>query len=57
MIWDLQAKVEHLTERSKNTEVVFGRRAFASKAEFAIWFAQANPSRDGLAGFVDIISI
>ncbi len=57
MIRDLQAKVELLTEHFKNTRVVFVCCAFASKAVFTIWFAQANPSRDRLAGFMDIISI
>ena len=57
MIQDLQAKVAILTKRSKNTGIIFDRLAFASEAKFAIWFAQANPGGDGLASFVDIVSI
>ncbi len=57
MICELNVKVDLLTECSKNTDVIFGYHAFASKAKFAIWFTQANPSGEGLAGFVDIISI
>jgi hypothetical protein len=57
MIRDLQAKVEILTERSKNTRVIFDCWAFASEVEFAVWFTQANPAGEGLAGFVNIVSI
>jgi hypothetical protein len=57
MICELQAKVDLLTECSKNTGVIFGCHAFAYKAKFPIWFTQAKPSGEGLAGFVDIISI
>jgi hypothetical protein len=57
MIRELQVKEDLLTECSKNTGMIFGRHAFASKAKFAIWFTQANPSREGLAGFINIISI
>ncbi len=55
MVCDLQAKVEVLTERSKNTGVIFDRKAFSSETEFVLWFMSKNPSGEGLAGFVDII--
>ena len=40
MIRDLQAKVDILTERSKNTGVIFQHLAFSSEAEFALWYTQ-----------------
>jgi len=55
MVHELQAKVEVLTERSKNTGVIFDRKAFSSETEFVLWFMSKNPSGEGLAGFVDII--
>jgi hypothetical protein len=55
MVRDLQAKVEVLTERLKNTGVIFDRKAFSSETEFVLWFMSKNPSGEGLAGFVDII--
>jgi hypothetical protein len=39
MIRELQAQVAILTERSKNSGVIFDWMAFASEAEFAIWLA------------------
>jgi hypothetical protein len=36
MMHDLQAKVDVLTERSKNTGIIFNRHAFASEAEFTL---------------------
>jgi hypothetical protein len=57
MIRELQAKVNVLTERSKNTGVIFGQLAFALESEFALWMASLNPLGAGLAGFVDLISI
>jgi hypothetical protein len=57
MVRELQAKVDILTERSKNTGVIFGQLAFASEAEFTYWLTSQNPSRTGLAGFVNLISI
>ena len=57
MLRDLQVKVDVLTERSKNTGVIFGELAFASKSEFALWMMSVNPLGSGLAGFVDLISI
>jgi hypothetical protein len=56
-IRELQAKGEVLTERSKNTGIIFGQLAFASESEFALWMANLNPSGSGLAGFVDLVSI
>jgi hypothetical protein len=57
MVCDLQAKVDLLTKRSKNTGVIFNRHAFASKLEFTVWYMGKNSSGDGLAAFVDVISI
>jgi hypothetical protein len=57
MIPELQAKVDILTERSKNAGIIFDRCAFLSEAEFVMWFIQQNPSGSGPAAFVDIISI
>ncbi len=57
MVCNLQAKVDLLTERSKNTGVIFNRHAFASKSQFTVWYMGKNPSGDGLAAFVDLISI
>ena len=36
MVRDLQAKVEVLMERSKNTGVIFDRKAFLSETEFVL---------------------
>jgi hypothetical protein len=57
MVCNLQAMVDLLTERSKNTVVIFNHHAFASKMEFTVWYMGKNPSGDGLAAFVDVISI
>ena len=57
LIRDLQAKLEILTERSKNTGVIFQHLAFSSEAEFGHWFVAHNPEGSGLAGFVDLVSI
>ncbi len=57
MIRELQAQVAILTEYSENSDVIFNRLVFASKAEFTIWLAQENPAGDSLAVFVDIVSI
>ena len=52
-----QPKVDVLTDRSKNTGVIFGELAFASESEFALWMTSVNPSGSGLAGFVDLINL
>jgi hypothetical protein len=57
MIQELQAKVDVLVERSKNTGVIFGQLAFAFESEFSLWMRAQNPSGSGLADFVDLISI
>ena len=57
LIRDLQAKVDVLTERSKNTGVIFKQIAFTSEAEFTYWYTLLNPSGSGLAAFVDLVSI
>jgi hypothetical protein len=57
LIRELQAKVDVLTERSKNTGVIFQQVAFSSEAEFSYWYAHLNPSGSGLAAFVDLVSI
>ena len=57
MIRELQAQVAILTEPSKNSGVIFDWLVFASEAKFAIWLARENPTSDGLAAFVNILSI
>jgi hypothetical protein len=57
MIRELQINVDVLTERSKNTVVIFDRQASSSEAEFTIWFAKYNKAGEGLAVWVNIISI
>jgi len=57
LIRDLQAKVDVLTERSKNTGVIFQQVDFSSEAEFNYWYAHLNSSGSGLAAFVDLVSI
>ena len=57
LIRDLQAKVEVLTEQSKNTGVIFQQVAFSSEVEFSYWYAHVNPLGAGLAAFVDLVSI
>ena len=57
LIRDLQAKVDVLTERSKNTGVIFQQVAFSSEAEFIYWYPHLNPSGSGLTDFVDSVSI
>ncbi len=57
LICDLQAKVDVLTERSKNTGVIFQQVAFSSKAEFNYWHTALNSSGSGLAAFMDLVSI
>jgi hypothetical protein len=57
MVRKLQAKVDVLVERSKNTGVIFGQLAFASESKFLLWMAAQNPSGLGMVGFVDLISI
>ena len=56
LIQDLQAKVDVLTERSKNTEVIFQQVAFSSEAEFTYWYAPMNALGSGLVAFVDLVS-
>ena len=50
-------KVDVLTERSKNTGVIFQQVAFSSEAEFSHWYANLNPSGSGLTAFVVLVSI
>jgi hypothetical protein len=57
MIKELQAKVDILTEQSKNTGVIFGQPAFALETGFTYWLTSHDPSGAGLAGFVNLISI
>ncbi len=57
LIRDLQAKVDVLTERSKNTGVIFQQVAFSYEAEFNFWYAPMNSSGSGLAAFVDLVLI
>ncbi len=57
IIRNLQIKVGVLTEWSKNTGVIFDRQAFSSETKFAILFIKHNEAGEGLAVWVDIISI
>ncbi len=57
LVKSLKAKVQVLSERSKNTGVIFGELAFALEREFTLAFQAANPSGAGVAGFVDIVSV
>jgi hypothetical protein len=57
MVRELQAKVDILTECSKNTGFIFGQLAYASEAEFTYWLTSHDPSGAGLVGFVEMISI
>jgi hypothetical protein len=51
------ANVQILSERAKNTGMLFHNIAYASKKEFCLAYHPANPSGKGAAAFVDIISI
>jgi hypothetical protein len=44
LVKSLKAKVQVLSERLKNTGVIFGELAFASEHEFTLAFQAANPS-------------
>jgi hypothetical protein len=57
LVTTLEAKVQILSERAKNTGVLFHDVAYASEKEFALAYHPANSSGQGSAGFVDIISI
>ncbi len=46
-----------LTKWSKNAGEIFDLQALSSKAEFAIWFIKHNEAGEGLAAWVDIISV
>jgi hypothetical protein len=55
LVKSLKAKVQVLSEHSKNTVVIFGELVFASEHEFTLAFQAANPSGAGVADFIDII--
>jgi hypothetical protein len=57
MVCEHQAMIDIFTEQSKNTDVIFDGKAFASETVFVLWFRSRNPSREGMAAWVDIISI
>jgi len=56
-IVELKTSVTVLMERAKSTGLIFNGRAFASESEFAIWFASKNTAGEGMAAFVDFISM
>jgi hypothetical protein len=56
-IQTLEARVQSVSERSRNTGVVFHRLAFGSEADFGYWYLTNNPSGEGPSAFVDMISI
>jgi hypothetical protein len=55
MVRTLEAKVQVLSDRTKNTGIQFGYIAYASETEFNAAYHTAHPSGAGPAGFVDII--
>ncbi len=57
MIKELQAKMDILTDQSKNMGIILGQLTFSLETEFTYWLMSHNPSGAGLAGFVDLISI
>ncbi len=57
MVRTLEAKVQVLSDRTKNTGIPFGDITYASETEFNAAYHTANPSGAGPAGFVDIISM
>jgi hypothetical protein len=57
MVRTLEAKVQVLSDRTKNTGIQFGNIDYASETEFNAGYHTANPSGSGPAGFVDIISM
>ncbi len=57
LVRSLEAKIQILSDRTKNTGVQFRDLAFASENEFGLAYHAANPSGAGTAGFIDFISI
>ncbi len=57
MVRDLEAKVDILTDRSKSTKEIFYRKTFSSEMESIFWFTSRNLVGEGMAAWVDIISI
>jgi hypothetical protein len=57
LVRSLKAKVQVLSDCTKNTGVQFEDLTFAAKNEFALAYCAANPSGAGTAGFVDFILI
>ncbi len=57
LVRELQAKVDILTKRSKNTGVIFQQIAFSSEAEFTYWYTPLNSLGSGLVAFVDLVLI
>jgi hypothetical protein len=57
LVRSLEAKIQILSDCTKNTGVQFGDLAFASENEFGLAYHAANPLGAGTAGFVDFISI
>ncbi len=55
MVRTLEAKVQVLSDRTKNIGIQFGNIAYASETEFNTAYHTANLSGAGPAGFVDII--
>ncbi len=53
----MEAKIQILSDCTKNTGIQFGDLAFASENEFGLEYHTANLSGAGTAGFVDFISI
>ncbi len=57
LVRSLEAKVQVLSDRTKNTGVQFGDLTFASESKFGNAYQTANPTGTGPAGFVDFIYI
>jgi hypothetical protein len=56
-IRSLEARVQAVSDQSKNTGVSFHSWAFSSETEFGAWYMANNPSGGGPSAFVDIVSI
>jgi hypothetical protein len=57
LVCELKTSVSVLTERAKSTGIIFNGKAFASEADFAVWFGSKNTSGGGMAAFVDLVSV
>ena len=54
---ELERNVQQLTNRSQGGGVSVGKWSFGSESEFDAWMFQLNPQGEGIAAFVDPVSI